>query len=99
MAAVVQAGADVWVVVECDHAGCGRHVAGRPIPPMSAYDLLCCVFDDAADEGWLLEGRTYCPGHRELYERRRRGKRRTVGDGLDWVQVSRAGSPGQQRPS
>jgi hypothetical protein len=100
MAAVVDADdLGAWVSLDCDEYGCHVHVAGRPVPPMSTYDLLCAVFDDAADAGWLLDGRTYCPQHRDRRERRRRGKGAQVGDAFDWARVRRGAPPGRYGPS
>jgi hypothetical protein len=98
MAVVVDSdAAGVFVVVECNGRGCYGHVAGRPGPDMTAYDLLCAVVDEAADAGWLMAGKTWCPRHATTWRRARTLGR--VGEGFTWADVKRGADRGALRPS
>ena len=57
----------VWAALECDHAGCGRHVSARPRDGeiWSVADMVGTVCEWGMEEGWLLNGRAWCPDHRE----------------------------------
>jgi hypothetical protein len=83
----------LWASVGCDKRGCYRHVAARPAGHrrVPAYDLICQVFDWAAEDGWELDGRAWCPEHA-----RRRQRLGRVGEGYDWLRVRRRKGSGQQ---
>ncbi len=85
----------VWAAVECDKRGCQRHVSARPAAPdWSAYELVCTVFDWAAEEGWRLDGQAWCPDHRL----EPRGDRQ-LRDRFDWLRVRKGARPGRYGPS
>ena len=98
MALVVSGeGRDLFGVLECDEGGCRCHVALRPVDVQtSGYELDCAVFDTAYDEGWWLDGSSWCPAH---WPEDRPGRPTTVADGFAWVSLTREGVKGAKRRS
>lgn len=73
-----------WAAVECESPGCGCHVSIRPaVPDWSRYEMACTAFDMAQEDGWSLDGATYCPNHAPA----RRERTVRLRDGFDWARV------------
>lgn len=73
-----------FAAVECDAPRCYEVVL--LVPRESQFDpgeMLSEAVWQAGDEGWALTGQAYCPRHAW----RARGRLRTVGEGIDWVNV------------
>jgi hypothetical protein len=86
----------VWVAIDCDHGGCGEHVAVRPAGEgWTRLDLIYTAGDMATDAGWLLRGGTWCQRHTG-HGPRARG---TVGDGRSWTAVTSEAVKGAKRRS